>query len=645
MKKETFMPARSTLISHLVVLFLILTLPFALLACGDDDDDNDDNDDAADDDAADDDDSAADDDATDDDDDNDDDDEPSPDAAIQTMLDEYVHFTGEPAVSLMYQGADLETHKLVSGFADQITNRQMEPGMPFRVGSNTKPFVAAIVMQLVDEGEIDLDAAMTEYLPQYPQWSNVSVRQLLNMKSGIPDYLLDETFWLVAMVQIGQPMTPERAISFVADDEMWFEPGSACEYDNTNFMLLGMIISEVTGNSVAQELRERIVEPLGMADTYMDTTLNETDNLVHGYADAVLSGPLVGIETEIMLMIFNMLPPEMIVEGYRFDGTYLLHPSLFGAAGALVAPPESLATFARELFTGNLVSQESLDEMMVFEQCELLGGYVDYGLGVMRDDTEYGFAYGHDGLHFGYYAATYYVPEIDVTYSHLHNFVPAQALGLGPEFLETLMEPVANPPAACEAPEGFFASVPGANLNARFKGIINEAEDTDPIYGFGNVQANIENDWLPYYGVIDVAEVLGDSVQVNTIAPTTREGFDYQSAIFFLDEALIARADADGIIEFTADEPADVFLADIVFDAVTADASKICYTAVPDTTATSRMFLCEPESVSLAVGDIVKFHGAFVMERDPAKMETYLESIGRSPCECRTEAGDWVPCD
>ncbi len=151
----------------------------------------------------------------------------------------------------------------------------------FRIGSVTKQFTAALVLQLVEEGTIDLDATISEYLPEYPPGpgEQVTIHQLLAHTSGIPSYT-----GFPEMEEFKRdPFDPDSFIATFWDRELEFEPGSRWSYNNSGYYLLGVILERVTGKPYARLLEERILDPLGLDDTGYDHYPEVIENMALGY--------------------------------------------------------------------------------------------------------------------------------------------------------------------------------------------------------------------------------------------------------------------------------------------------------------------------------------------------------------------------
>jgi D-alanyl-D-alanine carboxypeptidase len=130
----------------------------------------------------------------------------------------------------------------------------------YRIGSITKQFTSAGIMRLVEQGRIALTDPLTKYLPEYQQWKAVTIRELLNHTSGIHSYTSNPA-WARTW---NEPLTPAQIVAFVATDTFDFAPGSNYRYNNTGYVLLGMVLDKVTGHPYPQLVEESMFTPLGM---------------------------------------------------------------------------------------------------------------------------------------------------------------------------------------------------------------------------------------------------------------------------------------------------------------------------------------------------------------------------------------------
>ena len=236
------------------------------------------------------------------------------------------------------------------------------PDDAYRIGSNTKMFTAALILSLVDEGLVDLDAPAANYLTRLAVPEAVTVRQLLQHTSGLFNYTDLGGFLGIVRADPTHVWTPEEIFALVADAQNG-EPGSQHSYSNTNYILLGVIIEEVTGTAYHDVLQERIIDPL---------------RLEHTYLDGFQSGPEP--VTAYELAVGGYLPIEWDYTGFA---------TIAWAAGGIVSSSPDLHMFMTELFSGDLISVESLAEMTNTEPD-------DYGLGLMSNSDVPG-VFGHQG--------------------------------------------------------------------------------------------------------------------------------------------------------------------------------------------------------------------------------------------------------
>lgn len=170
-----------------------------------------------------------------------------------------------------------------AGFGDAVMEWDVPntPDTKFRIGSVTKQFTAALVLQQVEEGTIDLDGTIRDYLPEYPagQGDAVTIHHLLSHTSGIPSY----TGFPDMEAFKRDPFEPDSFITRFQDLELEFEPGSEWRYSNSGYYLLGVILERVTGTPYDELLRERLLAPLGLDDTGYDHYHEVIEGMAEGY--------------------------------------------------------------------------------------------------------------------------------------------------------------------------------------------------------------------------------------------------------------------------------------------------------------------------------------------------------------------------
>ena len=271
------------------------------------------------------------------------------------------------AVALVVR--DGVTTVAAAGVANSAGDR-MTTETSFRVGSLSKSFVATMVMQLVDEGGVALDATLSTYLTDTPVGGDVRIRDLLRHRSGVPSYTDVEAFFSDALGDLTRVFTPDEVLEYVAGIPAG-EPDQQFVYSNTNYLLLGQLIEHVDGTDLNAALANRITGPLGLEATRFDVAHEPAiDGLAGGWHPDVIDGDPVA-------------PYDSISSGAW-------------AAGALVSTAGEVSPFLGALFGGELISAAALAEMTMTEPDE-------YGLGLGYIVLPSGTAlYGHDGEIFGY---------------------------------------------------------------------------------------------------------------------------------------------------------------------------------------------------------------------------------------------------
>ena len=287
-----------------------------------------------------------------------------------------------------------------AGLADADTGEAMTADSRFCIGSIAKTFVAVVVLQLMEEGTIDLDASIDTYLPgnlplaipPIPNAEQITVRMLLNHTSGIPEWLTEDV--ITQLVEdLSTVWDVEELLSIAFAQNMLFEPGEAFTYSNTDYTLLGLIIEELTGISWIDQVGARILDPLGLSDTIirLPGETSPLPRMARGY---------VAVGRELL------------------DAT-LTDPSMAGAAGgnAMVSTTADLARFVTSLLDGELfTSPKTLDEMLDFVDAPDENGIPYwYGLGLERYDIEGVTFIGHAGGAVGYCTVMYVAPDAGIT--------------------------------------------------------------------------------------------------------------------------------------------------------------------------------------------------------------------------------------
>ncbi|HEY0011373.1 MAG TPA: serine hydrolase domain-containing protein, partial [Allosphingosinicella sp.] len=214
------------------------------------------------------------------------------------------------------------------GLADVETRRPITPDTVFRLGSITKQFTAAVVLQLVAEGRISLEDPLSRFFPDYPQpGASATVRQLLNHMSGIQSYT-SIPGWMGDDANTSRAYTTAEAIAVFRDRPSPTPPGQAWQYNNSGYTLLGGIIEQVTGRPWHQAVADRIAGPLRLPTIGYGVDRESRPDMARGYT---------------------------VVDG-AVRPARILHMSVPHGAGALVGTVDDLARWAQALHHGRVVS-------------------------------------------------------------------------------------------------------------------------------------------------------------------------------------------------------------------------------------------------------------------------------------------------
>jgi D-alanyl-D-alanine carboxypeptidase len=325
---------------------------------------------------------------------------PAGPAGLRQTLDEWRDRSGAAAAVLAVDGPGT-TWAGSSGTRRRGAGAVVTARDRFRVASITKLFVATVILQLVEEEQLDLADPLARYLPGFPRAERITLRQLLDHTSGVPDYTQVEGFGRRLLEERDRVWTPAEVLAMAGARESEFEPGADYAYSNTDFVLLGEVVRVATGASWADQVRIRILEPLGLRDTYV------------AGADGAAHQPPV-------------LPAYFDVDGDGFQenvetgGPWPAQETTEGAAGAMVSTAEDLVTFGDALFRGRLLDGASLAAMT--EEGPHHPRNSNYGLGLEIQRRDYRtLTWGHGGFLPGFRSSLRYLPEHDLIVVALVN--------------------------------------------------------------------------------------------------------------------------------------------------------------------------------------------------------------------------------
>jgi D-alanyl-D-alanine carboxypeptidase len=295
----------------------------------------------------------------------------------------------------------------------------------FRIGSNTKTMTGTAILQMVEEGKIALDDPVSKYRPEVPNGDNITITQLLNMRSGLFNY---STTYEMNKILDDEPLKvwrPEEMLAIGYRIPPYFPPGEGYRYSNTNTVLLGLIAEQIDGKPLHVLLHDRIFGPLGLAETSLPAP--EVNTLPEPFARGYM------YTDNVITLADNSIPPDLQFDAQQ--GTLLpndqteANPSWGWSAGAGISTAGDLADYVEGMVDGKLLGPElqktRLDSLLPVDPSDPTAA--QYGLAIAR----FGPMLGHTGELPGYNSFMGRDPVNDVTLIVWSTVAPA-ADGRGP---------------------------------------------------------------------------------------------------------------------------------------------------------------------------------------------------------------------
>ena len=274
-----------------------------------------------------------------------------------------------------------------SGLAVVASHRPVTVETAFAAGSISKTFTGALVMAMVEDGRLALDSPVKTYLPKLVINPAITVRELLDHTSGLDDFFSHPAIDKALLAHRARVWSAADSLRYVG--KAYFKPGTGWRYSNTNYLVLGMLAEAVGRAPLADQLRERFFDPLGLDHTIYQAAQRPRGPLAHGYR---FSGPdpkLKGIDVS--------------------DGTAIIPftsvVTAAGGAGSIATTAGDLATWARALYGGGALRTETVSSMVDDAAVTTaLKSSVPYGLGVQVVTIDGRPTLGHSGRLLGFRA-------------------------------------------------------------------------------------------------------------------------------------------------------------------------------------------------------------------------------------------------
>ena len=303
------------------------------------------------------------------------------DAALDRALKRLVSMPGGPpgVIAVVQRENTVSVHR--AGYGDVDTRRKPRGSDHMRIASTAKAFSGAVALSLVAKGVLSLDDTIAERLPSLPAaWGAVTLRQLLNHTSGVPDFTRSEAFRQAFLASPTVAPPPEQFLEFVKDEPLVFTPGSRYEYSNSDNIAVGLMVQAATGKTYQDALQEQVYGPLGLTQTSLPAGPEMPAPYIHGYDR---EGD--GLPEDIS---------EIAAAGWGW------------ASGGIISTPLDLNRFIRGYVGGGLFGPDVQTQQRQF----ISGGGSEprgpganaAGLALFRYQTRCGTVYGHTGNIFGY---------------------------------------------------------------------------------------------------------------------------------------------------------------------------------------------------------------------------------------------------
>ncbi|MFH1868153.1 MAG: alpha/beta fold hydrolase [Candidatus Omnitrophota bacterium] len=273
------------------------------------------------------------------------------------------------------------------GVSDLATGNKMGLNNKFRIGSNTKTFVVTVLLQLTDEGRASLDDTLDKFNfgINIPDENKITIRQLCNMTSGIPE--IGDNEEMCEIFYVKNPLKkwlPTEIVKSALVNKPTFPPGEGWYYSNTGYILLGMVIEKITGNKLEDEIRERILKPMNLANTSFPVDYPGMPSpYAHGYE---------------------------LDDNKKWQDVTIYSPSMLWAAGAMISDAEDMKAWVKAYTTGTTNSKATQKERLIWVDTHK-GKNLGFGLGIGNTNGWLGYTGGTRG----YNTAAYYLPSSDAT--------------------------------------------------------------------------------------------------------------------------------------------------------------------------------------------------------------------------------------
>lgn len=304
-----------------------------------------------------------------------------------------------PGVTVGYVLADGTTGAVSVGLSDLENKTPLKPRDRMLAGSIGKTYVAAVTLQLVQEGKLKLNDKIEtwfgkeSWFSRLPNANDITLRMLMNHSSGIPEHIMANGFLPAVKAAPDKVWKPEELIAYVLDAKPLFAAGKGYSYADTNYILVGMIFEHVTKKRLYAEVQRRLLKPLKLERT-IPSDRRVLPEVIPGYS---MPNSPFGFEGRTIR-----------------NGQFVFNPQMEWTGGGFASTAEDLARWAKALYEGRVLNPETLQQMLTgIETGQGRGGGagVKYGLACQIRPSDWGESYGHGGWFPGYLSEMEYFPQ------------------------------------------------------------------------------------------------------------------------------------------------------------------------------------------------------------------------------------------
>ena len=330
-------------------------------------------------------------------------------ASIQKTLNDLVAKNKIPGINFSYIDSLGNQYDFAAGYENTKTQTSLQTTHKMFSGSVGKTYVAAIVLQLVEEGKFNLEDKVLQHLPKYkwlqrlPNINDITIEMLLSHTSGLPRWVLKPAVWETLAKNPNKIWTYEDQLYHIFDHTTLHKAGESWAYSDTNYILLGLLIETVLNQKYADIIHARILQPYNLNDTQLSDS-RDINRLAMGYSE---------------LPAFFQIPNQVI----NSEGLYFAHPQFEWTGGGMVSTTADLAKWTKLYYTSDIIPSSFKTKMTTINPHgkNVMSGSDSYGMGSFIYTINNQVAYVHGGLMPGYNTLIAYFPKTNQAFAFQVN--------------------------------------------------------------------------------------------------------------------------------------------------------------------------------------------------------------------------------